>query len=312
MKQLSDRKLPTLLLFLVVYSGLVLAQTVQDKDQAPTGKGHGNPNKLVDRYSRGNGGHHKPPPSNGIFYHGGPLILGGTHFYYIWYGNWSGNSATTILPAFAHDESGSPYFNINTTYYDGNNTHVTNSIALDGQTFDTEYLGASLSDAQIQQIVADAINNKQLPSDTSGVYFVLTSADVDETSGFCTSYCGWHTNSTINGADIKFSFVGNPDRCPSACEPPSNNSVSPNNNTGADGMVNIIAHESEEATTDPDLNAWFDNFGAENADKCAWQFGSTQTAGNGSQYNQTMGSHQYMIQMNWVNANGGSCAQKYP
>ena len=312
MRQLLSRQLSTLMLVLVVSPCLVLAQSVRDKDQAPTGKGSGNPNKLVDRYSRGGGGHHKPPPSNGIFYHGGPLILGGTHYFYIWYGNWSGNSTTTILPSFASDESGSPYFNINTTYYDANKTHVTNLISLDGQTFDTEYLGQNLGDAQIQQIVSDAITNKQLPSDTSGVYFVLTSADVNETSGFCTVYCGWHTNALIDGADIKYSFVGNPDRCPSACEASSNTSVSPNNNPGADGMVNIIAHEAEEATTDPDLNAWFDNSGAENADKCAWQFGTTQTAANGSAYNQVMGGHQYLIQMNWVNANGGYCAQKYP
>src|SRR5215467_6056544 len=131
MRQLSKKKFLTVPLVLVFCYTLALAQTVRDKDQAPTGKGTGNPNKIVDRYNRGNGGHHKPPPSNGIFYHGGPLILGGTHYYYIWYGNWSGNSATTIVPAFAHDESGSGYFNINTTYYDSSNTHVTNSIALD-------------------------------------------------------------------------------------------------------------------------------------------------------------------------------------
>ena len=77
-------------------------------------------------------------------------------------------------------------------------------------------------------------------------------------------------------------------------------------------MVNIIAHEGEEATTDPDLNAWYDNSGAENADKCAWNFGTTQTASNGSEYNETMGAHQYLIQQNWVNASGGYCAQKYP
>lgn len=310
MRQLSNRKLLTVPLAIVFCCTLALAQAVRDKDQAPTGKGTGNPNKQVDRYSRGGGKHHKPPPSNGIFYHGGPLILGGTHYYYIWYGDWSNNTATTILPNFANDESGSGYFNINTTYYDANNTPVTNSITLGGQAFDSEYLGANLGDSDILQVVTDAINNNQLPSDPQGVYFVLTQSDVNETSGFCTAYCGWHGNATINGADIKYSFVGNPDRCPSACE--GQTASSPNNNTGADGMANIIAHEAEEATTDPDLNAWFDNSGAENADKCVWQFGSTQTASNGSSYNQTMGGHQYLIQMNWVDANGGYCAQTYP
>src|ERR1700676_1419108 len=105
------------------------------------------------------------------------------------------------------------------------------------------------------------------------------------------------THTTIGGRDIKYSFVGNPDRCPAACE---EQTTSPNGNAGADGMASIIAHELEEATTDPDLNAWYDRRGAENADKCAWTFGATSTASNGSFYNMTLGSRQYLIQQNWV------------
>jgi hypothetical protein len=53
---------------------------------------------------------------NGIDYHGGPVILNGTNVYFIWYGNWTGNTAKTILPDLISGLSGSPYFNINTTY----------------------------------------------------------------------------------------------------------------------------------------------------------------------------------------------------
>ena len=35
-------------------------------------------------------------------------------------------------------------------------------------------------------------------------------------------------------------------------------------------MVSVIAHEAAEAVSDPNLNAWFDSTGQENADKCAW------------------------------------------
>jgi hypothetical protein len=66
---------------------------------------------------------------NGITYHGGPLILNTTGIYYIWYGNWSGNTAVTILTDLANSIGGSPYFNINTTYYNGSNVHVSNSVA---------------------------------------------------------------------------------------------------------------------------------------------------------------------------------------
>src|SRR5437867_5586989 len=60
---------------------------------------------------------------NGIFYHGGPLLLGTPNIYYVWYGNWGGNSAPTILEDFARHIGPSPYYNINTTYYNGSNTH---------------------------------------------------------------------------------------------------------------------------------------------------------------------------------------------
>jgi hypothetical protein len=175
-------------------------------------------------------------------------------------------------------------------------------------------MGTSLSDAQIKAIVSTAITSGALPLDASGVYFVLTSADVTASSGFCTQYCGWHTHGTISGSDIKYAFIGNPDRCPSAC---AAQTTSPNGNAGADGMASIIAHELEESASDPDLNAWYDTRGYENADKCAWTFGSTTTLPSGAKYNMTLGSNNYLIQQNWVNALNkttnakGYCAQGY-
>ena len=78
-------------------------------------------------------------------------------------------------------------------------------------------------------------------------------------------------------------------------------------------MASILAHELEEAVTDPDLNAWYDRRGMENADKCAWTFGTTAAAsnGNGSEYNMRLGAREYLIQQNWVNASGGYCAKAY-
>jgi hypothetical protein len=277
-------------------------------DLVPTGKGWGEAAEHApQRAGKPGGGSSKA--GNGIFYHGGPLILGTTNMYYIWYGNWSGNSAVSILQNLANNIGGSPYFNINTTYYDGSNVAVSNSVNFGGSTTDNYSRGTALSDSAIQAIVASAISSRALPKDSNGVYFVLTSADVNETSGFCTVYCGWHTHGTISGSDIKYSFVGNPDRCPSACEWQS--SSSPNNNPGADGMASVIAHELEEAVTDPDLNAWYDRRGYENADKCAWTFQPTYTAANGSLANMNLGGSDYLIQRNWVNASGGYCALSY-
>lgn len=250
----------------------------------------------------------KPNRGNGINYHGGPVILGTTHVYYIWYGAWSG-SAQTILSDLAQGIGGSSYYNINTTYYNGSGTTISNAVTLAGTTTDNYSRGTSLSDSAIFNVVADAINSGRLAKDTNAVYFVLTSADVTASSGFCTQYCGWHTHGTIGGVDIKYSFVGNPDRCPSSC---AIQTTGPNGNAGADGMASIISHELEEAVTDPDLNAWYDTRGQENADKCAWTFGTTSTASNGALYNMTFGGRNWMIQRNWVNASGGFCAKQFP
>ena len=265
--------------------------------------------RLNNNGAAGNGnGNAGPSGTNGINYHGGPVLLGTVNVYYIWYGNWSGNSATTILMNLAQNIGNSPYFHINTTYYNGSNVHVSGGVQYAGSTTDSYSQGTSLTDAQIQTVVSLAISSNRLPKDTNAVYFVLTSADVTASSGFCTQYCGWHTRGTISGSDIKYAFIGNPDRCPSACE---EQTTSPNGNAGADGMASIIAHELEEATTDPDLNAWYDRRGYENADKCAWTFGTESTASNGSKYNVTLGGTNYLIQRNWVNANGGFCAMSY-
>lgn len=252
------------------------------------------------------------PGSNGITYHGGPLlgVVGGTPVtaYYIWYGNWSGNSATTILTDLINNIAPSSYYNINTTYYNGSNAHVVNSVTYGGSTNDNYSHGTTLSDSGVQAVVSDAITSGRLPNNPAGVYFVLTSADVNESSGFCTQYCGWHTFATLAGSNIKYSFVGNAERCPVDCEAQT---TSPNGNAGADAMASIIAHELEEAVTDPNINAWYQGRYQENADLCAWTFGTVSTAANGSKYNQTFGSRNYLIQQNWVNALGGYCAKSY-
>ena len=301
-------------IFVIGLAGTALAQSPNagnDKDIQPNGKGVGTLFHAGPQNNQGNGPAKVNNPkfgANGIDYHGGPVMLGTTNVYYIWYGKWTGNSATTILTELASRIGGSSYFNINTTYYNGNNQHVSNSVYYAGSTTDSYSHGTSLSDAAVQAVVSSAISSGKLPKDSNGVYFVLTSSDVTASSGFCTQYCGWHTNGTIAGTDLKYAFVGNPDRCPSSC---AAQTTSPNGNAGADGMASIIAHELQEAVTDPDLNAWYDRRGYENADKCAWTFGTTHTASNGAKYNVTLGGRQFLIQQNWVNDNGGLCALSY-
>ena len=73
----------------------------------------------------------------------------------------------------------------------------------------------------------------------------------------------------------------------------------------------MVAHEIDEAVTDPDLNAWYDSAGAENADKCAWMFGTTYKAANGSLANMKIGARDYLVQQNWKAGTPQGCALTY-
>lgn len=245
-----------------------------------------------------------------ITYHGGPVMLGTTNVYLIWYGDWSQDrAAQNLLPEFVSALGGTRWFNINTTYKNKAGQRVSNSVHYAGHATNASSY-KTLVDADVQKIVINAINNHALPKDPHGVYFVLTAPGVKEMSGFCTQYCGWHRHTTLAGTDIKFAFVGDPkNQCSAACE--EQTSRSPNGDPSADGMASIIAHELSESVTDPDLNAWFDNTGDENADKCAWQFGATFAASNGSKANVNVGTREWLIQENWVNATKGYCAKAY-
>jgi hypothetical protein len=257
------------------------------------------------------------PSGYGIKYHGGPVMTNaaGNKVYVIWYGNWAAQNpgAPAIITDFLNHLGQSPYFAINTTYSDSAGAKVVNALSLVATTAVSatgSTYSKALSDANIQTLVSNAITTGALPKDPNAVYLVLTSKDVNATSGFCTAYCGWHTHATIGGSDIKYSFVGDAARCPTAC---AAQTIGPNANVGADGMVSVIAHEIEEAVSDPDLNAWYDTVGNENGDKCAWTFGTTSTLTTGAKYNMTLGTRKFLVQQNWANVSpAGRCALSYP
>lgn len=247
--------------------------------------------------------------NTGITYHGGPVMTAGVNVYPIWYGTWT-DSAKAIINNYLSGVGNTARHNINTTYYNGSKVKVSRVVTLKAGINDTVYSkGKALSDAQIQALVTEALTAGTLPKDANGLYFVLTSGDVTATSGFLTQYCGWHTYTTVSNTAIKYSFVGDPSASVGNCA--GQTAASPNNNIAVDAMISVIQHELEETATDPQLNAWYDSRGYENSDKCAWQFGTTSTAGNGSKYNVTVGSMNYLVQMNWVNAGSGGCLNGY-
>src|SRR5579871_2066249 len=288
----------TALLLALGCSNSTKAPRVSVEGNLPTGRGGGTLHRRP------------PPPGSSLTYHGGPVLLGTVKVYLIWYGTWSGSTAERILPTLVENLGGTDYWNINTTYTSGAGVPVSNSLALAGMAVDGYSHGTALTNADVLDIVAQRVAAGALPLDTNGIYMVLTSADVTEDL-FCSTFCGWHNHGLVGGADIQFGFVGSGAQCPTVCE--AQTAASPNGDPAADGMASVLAHELDEATTDPDLNAWFSpQDGNENADQCAWTFGAEYGVGNGSVANLRLGGLDFLIQQNWVNQSGGGfCALSY-
>jgi hypothetical protein len=236
-----------------------------------------------------------------LVYHGGPLMTGTPKIYLIWYGNWNrGNGTDTpqgqqLVRDWAGGISGTPYFNLNQSL-SVNGAQITGQAFFAGEATDTG-TSTALSDSDILAIVNRNVGpGKPLAYDSNGVYFVVTSSNVNETSGFCTQYCGWHTAGNVGAGHVRYSFIGNAARCITSC---AIQSTSPNGNAGVDGAISVISHELEEAVTDPDLNAWYSRSGQENADECAWTFGHFQyQTANGAWANMNFGGHDWLIQRN--------------
>ncbi|CAI5988664.1 unnamed protein product [Closterium sp. NIES-64] len=124
-------------------------------------------------------------------------------------------------------------------------------------------------------VVAAQLANRTFPRSSRAQYLVLSSADVRfgssrPNSGFCRTYCGWHSYAEVSRKILKFAFVGNAEeQCPSGCRRGFGMRGSANGWRGVDGMVSIVGHEIAEAATNPVFTrGWFDDEGQENADKC--------------------------------------------
>lgn len=237
---------------------------------------------------------------------GSPVILT-PKVYLIWYGSWLTPSWTLSNPAnldyanFTNNlitnlGSNDRWKNIIQNYYSRNATTKTyiQGLAKTENLFiktNTSLYGSTLSQSSILKIV----NNTYSSIDPNGIYIVLTSNDI-KVNGFNTGkiqFCGWHSFTGSGTNARKYAFVGDPANatyCQGQAAP------TPNGNVGADSMASILIHEIEEAVTDPLLNAWWSSTttGNENADKCAWSWGTT--TGTSTISNYSWASTNYLIQ----------------
>jgi len=186
----------------------------------------------------------------------------------------------TGLQSFYRGVGGSGYAATNTEYYDsvGN---VSTSVTWAGDVVDTAAgPRRAPSTADVFNEVIKATGGQL----TAGAYYPVY---VDTKRGSA-GYCAWHSAGTYNGVSVEFGFFFNLDG-DAGCNP---GDTATGHSQGLSALANVSGHELSETITDPQLNAWYDRQGAENADKCAWTFSGVSTLTNGSQW---------LLQGNWSN-----------
>lgn len=253
---------------------------------------------------------------NFIFYRlGAKVLTGNVDLYLIYYGTWA-DSEKQLIETFANGIGTSGWYNTTKQYYFQQNQNsgkimVNGTVKVKQTVTDTGSLGFTLGATDIAKIVNGNINNDTFPADTNAIYYVLTSDNVkesmDSSNRFCTNYCGYH-GSTIankNNTRVQYSMVGKPPpSCFGACAASLNSKVSPNSNVAVDALLSVFAHELTEAVTDPygDMSgkeAWYDQKGYENGDKCSWNFGTVKKDTFGASYNVEISNKKWLVQLNW-------------
>jgi hypothetical protein len=179
---------------------------------------------------------------------------------------------------------GTGYAKTNTEYTNGSNVHVGSGVTWQGDLFDNSVTPSGApSTSQVLAEVANALKINGA-SPVAGAYYPVYTDQPRGNAG----YCAWHSAGSINGIQVQFGFffsLAND----SGCDPQD---TSNNHSQQVAALGNVSGHELSEMMTDPQLNAWYDQQGNENADKCAWTFSGLVTFSNNSIWK---------IQGNWSN-----------
>jgi len=198
--------------------------------------------------------------------HGGPTITSAKVVSIFWGSEWgTGNNpsalAQTIYAFFAQFGT-TPEYNVITQYSGIQKTSLTNT-----NWVDTSDPPTNVSDSAIQNEVIKYLTQGGGATDESTIYEVFLPSTSYASYGNLTScggpnlyFCAFHSNFGYGGKDIKYASMPYPS-C-SGCHW--------SGFTVANDFEHFACHETREAVTDPDGNAWYDRRGNEADDKCAW------------------------------------------
>jgi hypothetical protein len=174
-----------------------------------------------------------------------------------------------------------------------------------GQCSSPQGAKACISDGQLQQeidAIAKAHGNAR---GLTNLWYVFLPPDVDEciSQDVCgtNAFGGYHSLSNINGDGLTIYALTIDPIIESGSISPG---ADPEGNPDAEVTVDIAAHETNEAMTDPEGVGWMDPNGFEVGDKCEFgpQRGTPLGFGpDGSPYNQVINGHEYLTQEIWSN-----------
>ncbi|MFL6262601.1 MAG: hypothetical protein ACJ76Y_23120 [Thermoanaerobaculia bacterium] len=232
------------------------------------------------------------PSKANISYHGGPVITSAKVVLIFWGPSFanagsSDNAYATTLRNFRNQFGTTGEYNTITQY---SGIQLANLGSGGADWFDTSTPPTNVTDSSVHSEVNRYFSGGHGTYNSSTIYEVVIPSSSYSSSGSSTScggpslaYCAYHGHFSGTSGDVKYSIQPFPS-C-SGCKVSGWSNVQ--------NQEHFMCHETREAVTDPDLNAWFDNVGNEADDKCAWS------------PSPFIGTNGYGYQYEWSNANGG-------
>jgi hypothetical protein len=225
--------------------------------------------------------------SPNLIWHGGNIMVTAQTTAIFWGQNW--NNPTFIgdkftgLDSFYRSIGNSTYADTSDEYTDTSGP-VSDTITYTGNIIDLS--AAPSSGSLTEPILAEVC--KVISNPVANGYYPVY---VDTPRGQA-GFCAWHSAGSCNGTPVQFAFFFNLDG-DAGCDPQDTSGL---HSQGLAALANVSGHEISEARTNPRLDAWYDSSGQENADKCAWSFGSSLVT-----FSNTTTTTQWKIQGNWSN-----------
>ncbi len=260
-------------------------------------------------------GHPTVGGGGNLSYHGGGVETAPRVFLVYWGSQWINNDPSgeaAIQQRFFNGVGGSGWANTDTQYCqgvpsgtvfcNGAGTAAGNAAGVLAGVWSDTTAAAPRSPTQTQ-LAAEAVRaaghfgNTSAASNTSAQY-VINTATGNNSKGFGTRYCAYHTSTTSSFGSIAWTNMPYITDAGAGCGAGFVNAGS-----ATDGITIVGGHEFAETVTDQFPNGgWLDASGTEIGDKCAWI-----SSGQGASTNISLSTGTFPVQSLWSNAfNGGA------